>query len=115
MPQGGKEHGSLDPDETRYVSYFQELDAWTEYWDIYHPGTRGRYYFGDGAVEAGLLTRFLPREKVPPAFLAWKRLALYQETYDRFRTEVSVPSVAEAVLEVDELISRIFREHFTNA
>ena len=43
----------------RYAAYFRELDAWTEYWDIYHPETHGRYYFGDGE-HPGLLSAFLP-------------------------------------------------------
>src|SRR5580698_3567986 len=50
----------------RYAAWFHELDAWTEYWDLYHPETRGRYYFGDGEVEAGLLTPLLPRTSYPP-------------------------------------------------
>jgi hypothetical protein len=110
MPDG------LHPsDEARYVSYFQELDAWTEYWDVYHPETRGRYYFGNGADEAGLLTRFLPREKVPAVFLYWKRFAIYQDSEDRFVSEARAPDVAEAVLELDALVARIFREHFGDA
>jgi len=40
-------------------AYFKELDAWTEYWDIYHPETGGRYYFGDGE-QPGLLAAFRP-------------------------------------------------------
>lgn len=59
----------------RHAAWFHELDAWTEYWDVYHPETKGRFYFGDGAGERGLLTRFLPREQCPPAFLAWTRMA----------------------------------------
>jgi hypothetical protein len=62
--------------EQRYVGWFHDLDAWTEYWDIYHPETLGRFYFGDGDGEQGLLTRFLPRERRPPAFVAWTRMAL---------------------------------------
>src|SRR5260370_370540 len=64
--------------EERYVGWFHELDAWTEYWDIYHPETHGRFYFGDGAQERGLLSYFLPRPgHQPPPFQAWKRPALY--------------------------------------
>ncbi|MEA2329806.1 MAG: hypothetical protein QOE68_4765 [Thermoanaerobaculia bacterium] len=108
---GGPRHS----DEARYASYFRELDAWTEYWDIYHPETLGRYYFGNGTDEAGLLTRFLPREIVPPVFLYWKRFALYEDAEDRFADEARAPEVAEAVLEVDALVARIFREHFGDA
>lgn len=102
-------------DEARYVSYFHELDAWTEYWDIYHPETRGRYYFGDGGSEAGLLTCFLPRERMPPAFLTWKRLALYEDEALRFEEEVRKPTVAKAVLEVDDLVAQVFARHFGDA
>ena len=102
-------------DEARYVAYFHELDAWTEYWDLYHPETRGRFYFGDGGIEKGLLTRFLPREKMPPAFLAWKRYALYEDAEDLFREEVRRPDVAEAVIEIDGLVARIFAAHFGEA
>src|SRR4051812_20551706 len=61
-----------------YAHFFWELDSWTEYWDIYHPETHGRFYFGDDD-HAGLLTEFLPSPSNPrnPVFAAWKRLALY--------------------------------------
>ena len=106
--------GSLS-DEARYVAYFHELDAWTEYWDVYHPETRGRFYFGDGTSEEGLLTRFLPRKLLPPPFLAWKRFALYEDAEDLFQEEVRRPDVAEAVIEIDDLVGRIFAEHFGEA
>jgi hypothetical protein len=99
----------------RHAAYFHELDAWTEYWDVYHPETRGRYYFGDGLTETGLLTRFLPRETRPPAFQAWTRMALYDTNDDGFRFEVCQPQVAEAIREVDELVGRIFERHFGEA
>jgi len=99
----------------RYAAYFHALDSWTEYWDIYRPETRGRFYFGDGKTETGLLTRFLPREKVPPAFLAWKRFALYDDGGAPFREEVARPEVAEAVAGIDELVDGLFVEYFGNA
>jgi hypothetical protein len=101
--------------EQRYCAWFHELDAWTEYWDVYHPETRGRYYFGDGQSESGLLTRFLPREQRPAAFTAWTRMALLQDTAARFVAEVRVPEVASAVIEVDDLTARLFTKHFGNA
>jgi len=102
-------------DEARYVSYFHELDAWTEYWDVYHPESRGRFYFGDESGEPGLLTRFLPRNEVPPPFRAWKRFALYEDGEDLLAAEVRAPAVAEAILELDALVARIFDEHFGDA
>ena len=101
--------------EDRYAAYFAELDAWTEYWDLYHPETRGRFYFGDGGGEKGLLTRYLPREKAPAPFLSWKRNALYEDAGELFREEVRRRDVADAVLEVDDLVGRIFAEHFGDA
>lgn len=101
--------------EQRYVSWFHELDAWTEYWDIYHPETRGRFYFGDGEAEHGLLTRFLPREQCPPAFIAWTRMSLLLGPTARFVEEVRVPEVASAVMEVDGLVARLFANHFGDA
>ena len=73
------DHGRSDSDDARYAAYFHELDAWTEYWDVYRPQTRGRFYFGDGAGEAGLLTRYLPNPygAPAPAFGRWKEHALY--------------------------------------
>ena len=65
-----------DRNGSRYSAFFHELDAWTEYWDIYHPETCGRYYFGDGREGPGLLTRLLPREGRPEIFTAWTRLAV---------------------------------------
>jgi hypothetical protein len=101
----------------RYVAFFHELDAWTEYWDIYHPETRGRFYFGDGETEAGLLTRFLPRDGRPPAFFAWTRMALYPDSPGinraaAFSETVREPAVAHAVTAVDDLVARLFGEHF---
>jgi hypothetical protein len=101
---------SKDEGEQRYVAWFHELDAWTEYWDIYHPETRGRFYFGDGDTELGLLTRFLPRERHPPAFVAWKRRALGFESV--FVDEVRIADVASAVMEVDRLVADLFSKHF---
>ena len=101
--------------ESRHAAWFHELDAWTEYWDIYHPETRGRFYFGDGAGENGLLTRFLPREHRPPAFNAWRQMATGSGTPDNFRREVRIPEVAAAVMEVDGLVGRLFDKHFGDA
>ena len=102
--------------DQRYAAWFHELDAWTEYWDLYHPETRGRFYFGDGSTEPGLLTQFLPRDKRPPAFTAWTRMALqYDATPDNFLAEVRASEVSAAVIEVDALIGRLFAKHFGDA
>jgi len=99
----------------RYAAWFHELDAWTEYWDIYHPETNGRFYFGNGDTEAGLLTRFLPREQRPPAFIAWIQMALSNDSSEAFVAEVRKPEVASAVMEVDSLVARLFTDHFGDA
>jgi hypothetical protein len=57
---GAVEHRSPTDNEKRYCAWFHELDAWTEYWEIYHPESRGRFYFGDGSGEPGFLTQFVP-------------------------------------------------------
>ncbi len=115
-PGGARSPFRHDPDaERRYVAWFHELDAWTEYWDVYHPETRGRYYFGDGDTESGLLTRFLPRERRPPAFVAWVRMALLSGGFAAFADAVHVPEVAAAVTEVDALLARLFDQHFGDA
>jgi hypothetical protein len=101
--------------EARYVAWFHELDAWTEYWDIYHPETRGRFYFGDGKSEPGLLTRLLPHKTRPPAFVAWTRMALGIAPASAFLDIVRSPDIAEAVTEVDELLARLFAKHFGDA
>jgi hypothetical protein len=94
------------------VDWFHELDAWTEYWDIYHPETHGRYYFGDGAVEVGLLTRFLPRQGRPPAFTTWSEMALRSGTEEAFAAAVAENDTAAAIVEVDELLDDLFAQHF---
>jgi hypothetical protein len=99
----------------RYAAWFHELDAWTCYWDIYHPETAGRFYFGNSSTEQGLLRRFLPREGRPVVFNAWVRLALRLDTRQKFVEEARAPEVAAAVLEVDRLMSRLFRVHFGDA
>jgi hypothetical protein len=106
--------------ERRYIGWFHELDAWTEYWDVYHPETHGRFYFGDGAAEQGLLTRFLPRDGRPSPFTSWTLRALYPGTpeIDRdaaFVAEVRKPSVAEAILAIDDLVAGMFVHHFGDA
>ena len=102
-------------DDGRYVAWFHELDAWTEYWDIYHPETRGRYYFGDGAAEPGLLACFLPQTQYPPPWVAWTRMALGDGSPDAFQDEVRKPEVASAVMEIDALQGRLFAKHFGDA
>jgi hypothetical protein len=101
----------------RYVAWFHELDAWTEYWDIYHPESRGHFYFGDGDKEPGLLTRFLPRDRRPPPFVAWTRMALSREARaaEEFVREVRKPEVASAVMEVDGLLTQHFNKYFGDA
>lgn len=99
-------------DDARYAAWFHELDAWTEYWDIYHPETRGRYYFGDGVSEPGLLTLLLPRERRPPVFIAWTRMALRLDSPSVFADAVRVSEVASAAMEVDALVARLFAKHF---
>jgi len=101
----------------RYVAWYHELDAWTEYWDIYHPDTHGRFYFGDRDTEQGLLTRFLPRERRPAPFVAWTRMATSPspEAASAFAHEVRVPEVADAVMEIEDLQARLFANHFGDA
>ncbi len=103
-------------DETikRYVGWFHELDAWTEYWDIYHPESKGRYYFGDDKAEGGLLTLFLPQSYRPLIFNAWIRMALHLDK-TVFVKEARVTKVASAILEVDALLNRLFIKYFGNA
>jgi hypothetical protein len=104
-----------DPDGDRHARFFHELDGWTEYWDIYRPETRGRYYFGDGAAEAGLLGRLLPRDGRPEVFLAWNRMALDQGAPNAFAAAARAPAVAEAVGEIDALLARVYQGHFGDA
>jgi len=96
----------------RYAAWFHELDAWTEYWDIYHPESRGRFYFGDGNTETGLLTRLLPSAKRPPAFVAWTRMAQGSSPIAAFAAEIRIEQVASAVMEVDALLARLFDKYF---
>jgi len=103
----------------RYARFFWELDAWTEYWDIYHPETHGRYYFGEGD-SPGYLNAFLPNPKRPrnPVFDAWKVLALCSadgvdpKLLAKFESEALRPAVIDAVLAVDELVLGLVRKHF---
>jgi hypothetical protein len=106
---------ATEPDDHRYMAWFHELDAWTEYWDIYHPETRGRYYFGDGDAEPGLLTRFLPRTQYPPPWVAWTRMALGVGSPGEFLDEVCRPKIASAVMEIDALQGRLFAKYFGDA
>lgn len=100
--------------EERYAAWFHELDAWTEYWDVYHPESNGRYYFGDGRSEPGLLTRLLPNHVRPPVFTAWSRMALGSGSTDAFVHELT-EDVRSALLEIDDLVARLFAKHFGDA
>ena len=104
--------GVLVESANRYAAWFHELDAWTQYWDIYHPETHGRYHFGNGLTEQGLLRRFVRHEQRPPVFNAWVRMALRLDGRRKFIEEARVPEVAAAVLELDRLVSRLFKAHF---
>jgi hypothetical protein len=97
------------------VAWFHELDAWTEYWDIYHPESKGHYYFGDGKRETGLLTKFLPRDAMPPIFLAWKKAALRIGPASDFLKDARKKKVASALLEVDAFVGNLFKKHFGDA
>jgi hypothetical protein len=111
-----KRSGSWEPhDEQRYAAWFHELDAWTEYWDIYHPETKGRFYFGNGADEDGLLIKFLPQRQRPPAFSAWTEWALAIGSAESFSQQIRVPDVSAAVMEVDALVGRLFEKYFGDA
>jgi hypothetical protein len=100
------------PDDLRYAAFFDELDAWTEYWDVLRPASRGRFYFGDGGDEPGLLTQLLPRLGAPPPYKAWTAWARGDADEVRFRAAIAQPAVASAVREVDALNGRIFASHF---
>jgi hypothetical protein len=101
--------------EARYVAWFHELDAWTEYWDVYHPESRGRYYFGDGNSEAGLLSKLLPNRERPAAFTAWSRMALRSDCANTFLSELAAPDVRAALLEIDGFVGDLFEKHFGDA
>jgi hypothetical protein len=96
------------------MAFFHELDAWTEYWDIYHPETRGRYYFGEGS-EPGLLSRLVPRVTTPEIFTAWKKRALGSDSDGEFERCAADDDVAAAVSEYDRLVAGIFERHFGDA
>ena len=110
-PPGAARTGGPDA-VSRYVAWFHDLDAWTEYWDIFHPESRGRYYFGDGGDEEGLLSAFMPRHSWPAPFVAWVAVALRTAPRPSFGEAIRVPAVAHAVTEVDRLVAGLFAGHF---
>lgn len=111
--QPGRGAVGTDQDSgSRYAAWFHDLDAWTEYWDIFHPESKGRYYFGDGHDEPGLLSTFMPRHSWPAPFAAWVAVALGSAPRSSFAEAVRVPAVSDAVVEVDALIGRLFAQHF---
>jgi hypothetical protein len=101
-----------------YARFFFELDAWSEYWDLYHPETKGLYHFGDGA-SPGYLSAFLPDPdgSRAPIFDAWKAYALASRDEGgaagpRAAFEREARGAAEAVLAVDALVRGLVGEHF---
>jgi hypothetical protein len=113
-PAGAASPVSRDRD-AQYAAWFHDLDAWTEYWDIYHPESEGRYYFGNGRNQEGLLSAFMPRQSWPAPFTAWAAVASQSAPRSAFAESVRIPPVAHAVLEVDSLVSRLFTRHFGDA
>jgi hypothetical protein len=107
--------GTGQDDASRYAAWFHDLDAWTEYWDIFHPESKGRYYFGDGHDEPGLLPAFMPHHSWPAPFTAWTAVALRSAPRPSFGQAVHVPAVADAITEVDILVGRLFARHFGDA
>ena len=108
----GPASATLDELGQRYAAWFHDLDAWTEYWDIFHPETRGRFYFGNGADENGLLSTYLPRHRRPRPFVAWALVASRSAPAAAFSEAIRVPDVAAAVLDVEELLARLFAPYF---
>jgi hypothetical protein len=99
----------------QYAAWFHDLDAWTEYWDIFHPESEGRFYFGNGRDEEGLLWAVMPRQSWPAPFTAWVAVALGSAPRSCFAEAVRIPAVAQAVLEVGGLVSGLFARHFGDA
>ncbi len=95
----------------RAVGFFHELDAWTEYWDVYRPETRGRYYFGVPG-EPGLLHHLVPTTSAPPVFLAWKQRALGADRHGAFERCLAEPALAAAVVDYDALVIDILQRHY---
>lgn len=105
-----------EDDGIRYAAFFHELDAWTEYWDVYHPESKGRFYFGDGARETGLLTRLLRGGRgCRSPFQMWRNAALNPRDDTAMARAVCQESVAGAVIELDALVHDIFVRHFADA
>lgn len=100
--------------ERKCVSWFHALDAWTEYWDIYHPETKGRFYFGNGDSEPGLLRQLLPRDERPKPFREWVASA-FSCNRAAFLESIREDAVAAAAMEVDALVLRLFDEHWGDA
>lgn len=98
--------------ESRYAAFFHELDAWTEYWDVYHPESKGRYYFGDGVTETGLLTKLLPNKTKPAVYVAWCQMALGCGSRETFLRELAASDVRSAIIEVDEFVVQLVEKHF---
>jgi hypothetical protein len=106
----------------RSAAYWFELDAWTEYWDLYHPETRGLYHFGDDG-RPGHLSALLPPpgEMRAPVFDAWRAAALAchepepaAEAQRAFAALVS-GEAEQAARALDELVRRILHAHFGRA
>jgi len=101
---------------SEYAAYFFDLDAWTEYWDVYRPETRGRYHFGDGDGP-GYLSALIPEpgRSRAPVFDAWKQLALASydpDPPDDASFKALAREAAEPALALDELVRRLLHEHF---
>ncbi len=104
-----------------YAAYFRDLDSWTEYWPFYRPESKGRYFFGDGAGEEGLLGRFFPNRNTPQGdepLERWQEWAKFGTDADddpyltSLMEAIGDVEVKEALYEVDALLGRLIVEHF---
>jgi hypothetical protein len=96
---------------SKYAAYFTELDAWTEYWDIYKPETQGRFYNGDGTTPGMLSTIF-------PLIEKWREYAQFESEPEgpdvlvELQARMADPVVASEFREMEELLDRLVRSHF---
>jgi hypothetical protein len=89
------------------ATFFTELDAHTEYWDVYDAVPDGRYY---------ALVRV-----AAPALAAWRSLVGSTSPKDRDRAELALKdsldddTVADAVVTLDRLMISLAAKHFPGA
>jgi hypothetical protein len=93
---------------TGYARFFEDMDSYTEYWDIYRPELQGRYMAHVGTLFGDSLRKWF-------AFVLKENTPEGPALYDRLLRSVNSPATVAALNEIDSLLQTLLTSHFSAA